>query len=312
MGAFAQGAGQYNYQTAQANSINADTVMRWNSYMWASQNSLNREYYARMSEKKEQNKAATDAIATRIRDNPTNVDIDRGDALNALMADMTHPQVMGGSGLAAANAKIDSKVVKRIPFRNAAAAVIICIDQYRNNIPPLLQSKEVEKEREAFAKLAKDAVAKVKSGEELTPEELQKLRETGMALYKKVDTGLPDATFKDRKDALDYLKSLRAFFRMLLDPDIAHALNELDKVDSTTIGHLLAFMHTYSLRFGPATTPEQKAAYRELYPVLRADRDKMLARAGVQGTSEVPTPPNPTDIFKGIEDKHIDAPRPGK
>jgi hypothetical protein len=314
MGAFAQGAGQYNYQTAAANSINANTVMQWNSYMWASQNAVNREHYARMATQKEQNKASTDAIAARVRDNPNDVDIDRGDALNAVLQQLTHPKALEGSGLAAANGKISSKLIKNIPFRNAPAAVIICIDNYRNNIPELLKSKQVETEREAFAKLAKDAAARVKAGEELSEAEIAKLRETGMALYNKVDTGLPDAPYSARKEALDYLKSLKAFFRMLRNPEIAEALRELDKVDSTTVGNLVAFMHTFNLRFGPATTPEQKAAYRTLYPVLRADRDKVLSRAGLQATADMPppAPPNPTEIFKGIADKHLDAGPGGK
>jgi hypothetical protein len=308
MGAFAAGAGQYNYQTAAANSINADTVMRWNSYMWASQNSLNREHYARMVAKNESNKAATDAIATRIRDNPTNVDIDRGDALNAVLQQLTYPKVMEGSGLAQATGSIPAKAVRNIPFRYAPAAVVICIDRYRNDIPELLKSKQVEKEREAFATLVKAAVAKIKAGEEVSPDELAKLRATGMALYKKVDTGLPDVPYSERKAALDYLKSLKAFFKMLLNPEIAQALRDLERVETTTVGHLVAFMHTYNLRFGPATTPEQRAVYRTIYPLLRTDRDKLYARAGISANPEPPPVPlNPTEIFRGIEDKNLDG-----
>ena len=35
LGAFAAGAGQYNVDTAQAASINTDTTMRWNNYVWS-------------------------------------------------------------------------------------------------------------------------------------------------------------------------------------------------------------------------------------------------------------------------------------
>src|SRR5208337_2165664 len=34
LGAYAMGAGYYNQQTAVANSINTDTVMRWNQYVY--------------------------------------------------------------------------------------------------------------------------------------------------------------------------------------------------------------------------------------------------------------------------------------
>jgi len=308
MGAFAAAAGQYNYQTAVANSINANTVAQWNNYAWTAQNSLNQEHYARMVNQRERNTAATSAIATRIRDNPNQSDIDRGDALNAILGQLTYPKVLQGSGLARATEKISAKQVKNIPFRYAPAAVVICIDRYKNNIPPLLQSKDVETEREAFAKEVKSAVAKIKAGEEVSPEEVDAVRKTGRALYSKVETGLPNATLAQRTEALNYLKSLKAYLIMLKNPDFAQGLRELDKINETTVGNLVAFMHTFSLRFGPATTQEQKAVYRTLYPLLRKDRDKVMAMLGPQGAIPdvaEPPPPTPGELFQGVDDKNL-------
>ena len=51
----------------------------------------------------------------------------------------------------------------------------------------------------------------------------------------------------------------------------------------TTVGNLVAFMHTYSLRFAPATTPKQRAIYRDLLPQLVEARDKpitLIEKAG--------------------------------
>jgi hypothetical protein len=99
MGAFAAGAGQYNYSTAAANAINANTAMQWDNYVWAAQNSLNRERAVRLRQLRKDLNASADAIQQRLRDNPTNVDIDRGDALNSVLGQLTYPKVMEGSGL---------------------------------------------------------------------------------------------------------------------------------------------------------------------------------------------------------------------
>ena len=45
------------------------------------------------------------------------------------------------------------------------------------------------------------------------------------------------------------------------------------------MGNLLGFMHAYNLRFGVATTPEQRQAYSQLFTVLDRTRDQILAEA---------------------------------
>ena len=51
-------------------------------------------------------------------------------------------------------------------------------------------------------------------------------------------------------------------------------LTELKKGETTTLGHLIAFMHTFNLRFGVAKTPVQEQTYDQLYPLLVAIRDQ--------------------------------------
>ena len=71
---------------------------------------------------------------------------------------------------------------------------------------------------------------------------------------------------------------LAAFSKMLEKANVEAVLAELEKIDETTMGNLIAFMHTYNLRFGQATTPHQRDAYRELSPVMVATRDKLLGK----------------------------------
>ena len=75
MGVLAAGAGEYNQETAVARSVNADTAMRWNQYMYQSQLEANRRYQQRMAREKYGNDQAREQIADRLRNNPDASDI---------------------------------------------------------------------------------------------------------------------------------------------------------------------------------------------------------------------------------------------
>ena len=60
MGAYAAGAGYYNQQTAVARSINTDTAMRYNQYMYESNLEANRLHQAKLAGDKADNLAAYD------------------------------------------------------------------------------------------------------------------------------------------------------------------------------------------------------------------------------------------------------------
>ena len=108
---------------------------------------------------------------------------------------------------------------------------------------------------------------------------------------------------------MTYLRNLKAHLKMMKSSNFDLALKDLENHKTTTVGHLVAFMHAYNLRFGPATTQDEKATYRTLYPILRGERDKVFARLSSGGATPsaagAPPPPSPGAIFQGIEDKHL-------
>ena len=84
-------------------------------------------------------------------------------------------------------------------------------------------------------------------------------------------------------------------------------------------------MHTFNLRFGRPTTPEQTAAYEQLYPLLAAHRDRVMKDSGLAakaddkaptaGVGHAPPPPQPSDFFRGMRSttsKARTATRPGR
>ena len=83
----------------------------------------------------------------------------------------------------------------------------------------------------------------------------------------------------ENQEALKFVKTVTALARLLEKPEIDEVLNELKKIEKTTIGNLLAFMHTFNLRFAPATTPRQRMVYNELYPILAQTRDRIISEA---------------------------------
>ena len=98
------GAGVYNYDAAVAGSINEDTVVRYNQYLYNSMLEARRRYNREHANKLKMDDAQYQAGAARIRDNPSKDDIDSGDALNVILDQMSDPKVMHGSSLRLANA----------------------------------------------------------------------------------------------------------------------------------------------------------------------------------------------------------------
>ncbi len=93
---------------------------------------------------------------------------------------------------------------------------------------------------------------------------------------------------------------------MLETPSVDQYLTELKKGETTTLGHLIAFMHTFNLRFGAAKTPVQEQTYDLLYPLLVAVRDQ----GKVPSANPFTTSSGPQDPKSGLRVFLRDAVRP--
>ena len=130
LGYFNMGAGIYNRETAQARSINTDTAMRWNEYVYRSQQEGTREYYARRDANLARDRDAYDTFTKRMQDNPAGSDIESGDALNAALDQLSDPRIHT-SALRMADTQIPAKMIRDIPFRNAAEGVTFSLSQLK-------------------------------------------------------------------------------------------------------------------------------------------------------------------------------------
>ena len=314
-GAEAAGVGQYNEESAIAGSINTDSVMRYNQYLYNSRIEARKRYNAYETKRLNLDKAHYEARQARIRDNPTTEDIDSGNALNVLLDQMTEPKTLHGSALRLASSPISPKVIKDIPFLDETDAITISLDGLTDNDdwPLPLRSAAFKPERKAYQKAIDEALDQDKDDGSLTPETIAKVRGAVAQLYRKVSDTIPKTKQPDHLQATNYLKELAGLSKMLEKPNVEKLIAELEKVESTSVGNLIGFMHAYNLRFAPATTAAQRAVYHDLYPVMIAARDKVSGQPGdgnKQAIAEnTPAKPDdsPTALFRGFKDTHLNS-----
>ncbi len=267
MGVYAAGAGYYNKETAIAKSINTDTVMRWNQYVYEAQENANRMHHAKLAQERFNTNKAADQIRDRLRNNPERADIYRGDAMNVAFDEINNPRVYA-KALEGGKIKLGGELIRNIPFQYAAAAITVSIHQLtKGGPPPSLLKPEFAAELEPIKKLGQELRKQIEEEKNPDPETIRKMLAAINAAEEKVDKILP-ANTRDRNEADRYLKALHGLIAMLETPAIDVILSGVEKRPDATLGELLTFMNAFNLRFGAATTPTQRQAYDALYSKL--------------------------------------------
>lgn len=313
MGMFAAGAGAYNQETAVANQLNSQTVMAWNEYLY---NVEQRYEYNRRSEvirdRKQRNQALA-AIQTRLRDNPTDADIFRGDAMNAALSEVTSPKVRL-SKYRGSRATVDGKLIRQIPFFYASGAVTASVFRLaREGAPDVLKNNPAfAKEREELRGIAAELREQHKTKGEFESEKLKQAIEALKRAEAKVEATYPTGT-RERREAQNYIKGMMGLMRLLDTPAIDVLLAGVEDRPEVSLADLLNFMKAYNLRFGPAETPSQRAAYQTLFPLLDSLRDEVAGPNPSPGlaAAQPPEPPDPAhdrrpgEFFSGMEFQHL-------
>ena len=234
LGAYAEGAGVYNYDTAVADSINTDSAIRFNQYIWNSELEARRRYSSHQARQMNLSKEQYKIRQKQMRENPSGGDIESGEALNILLHEMTDPKVMhGSSALRLANAPISAKTIKEIPFRDETDAITISLDELTEpkGWPGPLQADVFKTEREEYQKAVDDALAEDKDGGTLKPATVSRVRNAVSRLSQKVEATIPKSQQPDHLQATNYLKGLAGLSRMLERPNVEAVLAELEKVE---------------------------------------------------------------------------------
>jgi len=307
LGMFNIGAGIYNEKTAIANSINTDTVMRWNQYVYEAQKEATRQYYGRMDAQLARNQKAYEDRLTRIATNPEPRDIRQGDALNAIYDQLADPRIQPSS-LRSADDTVDADLVRQIPFVNASEAITISLAKIKDAAewPRQLSDPRFAEARKQFETLVDQARQEDAAGE-INPETLAQIR--GVA--NRINDALHESPIDDEQEGIqarNFATTLIALTRMLEKPNVEKIVDELRSYDEASLSNLLGFMRTFNLRFGPATTPEQSQAYAELFPKMAQMRDRIYAAAKLDEAGPIrSTPTAARDFFSAMRVEHARA-----
>ncbi len=282
LGAYAAGAGYYNQQTAVARSINTDTVMRWNEYMYQSQKEANRRQWEQIARRQNQNVTNREKVAARLRDHPEARDIYQGDALNMALEQINDPRVYV-KALSVAKTPIGGEMIRDIPFQYAVGMVTSSIHQVtQDGPPPALQTPAFAADRAQLKALGTEIRGELAKDDKADPALIDKAVALVNSMEAKVETTYA-ANTRQRLEADRYLKALHGLLGMLKTPALDFLLSGVEKRPEASLADLLTFMNSFNLHFGPATTKRQQAVYDALYPKLDALRGQVAqAEAGGQ------------------------------
>ena len=154
--------------------------------------------------------------------------------------------------------------------------------------PEVFEGERFANDKEKFDELRAQLRKEAEQGE-ISPRALRSAQMFIDQLRAKV-TAQPLTDPLDQQDATKFLNAGSSLLALLRKPDIQPALIELKKVQDTTVGNLLGFMHSFNLRFGVAKTIKEKQAYQQLFEILDGTRDQILAEAKLDSTATARRP----------------------
>lgn len=277
LGAYARGQGVYEVEDAKAQAINADTMIKWNKALRARQQALRKEQRqddARRGAERDERVARAELLD--------------GTTLNALMARI-YDQDPNVSKSSRADAPISPAAIREIPFEWDTEAITVCLNELlaKDSLPPNLMDASYAPERDALHQAVEAAIKEDAKGNvsPKTRAQLNTAIENFRAKFVK-NTADFDPGYSD---SVTYFTTLASLSRLLNDPSMKKILTDIKEGKERTVGELIAFMQSYNLRFGPATSDRQMQLYANLAPTLARIAD---AAGGP------PAPPAP-----GITDK---------
>jgi hypothetical protein len=267
LGAFNLGRGAYNEDTAIAGSINTNTVMNWNNYLFQSSQAAGRRYAAHLRAQTDKTNRLRSEIEDRVRNHPQQLDITDGDALNALLDVLLNPATADRS-IRLIKVPLRHDVILDIPFECASEGMTICLDRMtmEGQWPLALRVEAFRPERDAVRKTVHAALEEDKAGD-LQPATIEAVKAATDKLRLEFEKLVPSDS-ADYYPARDLVNALSGLTKMLYNPKIDQVLAELDDYQGTTLGDLLAFMQAFNLRFAPANSFRQRQIYLKLYPML--------------------------------------------
>jgi len=281
VGVAAWGMGLYNLNTAQADSINTDTFIRWNEYVQNAYKLMSKEYNERNRAIMAKSTEALNKRRERMLNTPDELDLMKGDTLNMIMEKLVDPRI-SESSYRAANVPLSVDLIRRIPFkladRNEKFSMERLAPRGKGKWPVALQDPRFDLYRRAYERAVDKALEQAIEGK------------AQIATIEAIEKAVDDLAYRlsevvradDQRlqsEALKRLADLKATVRLFQTHNVQRALGDIDKYSGTNVNDLKSFMQKYNLRFAVAETPEERRLYPELYTLLEEQRNKVASPA---------------------------------
>ena len=281
-GVFLKGAGLYNYYSSVAQAINVNTMIGLNEYIYQSIRFENAEKAKRRAASAANRLANHRKILDRIRNNPDNYDLTKGDALNALFEQLldpkTHPSSYRDNAL-----PLDGIDVRRIPFFYGPKGATISMARISpvGRWPVGLRGEEFARERREYERALDHALEQQLEGK-MSREAVLAVEAAVRELFVRLDQVIPPEKDKIYIQAKDFLRGLESSKELLKLKEVEQILGEIDRFPGTTVYDLIVFMQAHNLRFGVPEIGAETALYPNLYASMKQQLDE--AQAGMNDT----------------------------
>lgn len=282
MGAMAMGAGQYNVDSSMARSMNVDTNLRISQAMWQQQHYLNWTNLLHRERSAKNTVKSVEGIKKRLHENPNDSDIRSGDALNAVLEDVTDPKKVHPSQLRLSRIPLEVGQAKDLPLFYASEAIAFTLSSLtgQDDWPFLLKANAYKQLRENVTSSIQHAERADVDGN-LTPDNIKAVNDSIAALDLAFQQ---NAKFNDEgyREAKAHISALKKLTKMLSKPNFEEILSTIDQARKNnvepTVTDLIGFMKHFNLRFGAAQNEKQAQAMASLYPKMDQIRDEVLAQ----------------------------------
>lgn len=283
-GVMYKGAAVLHLNAARARSIDADTRIRFNQYVYNSYQVYLRQRAQRIARASARRNESLAEVHRRLREAPTESEIAGGDALNVLLVDLADPRIPA-SAWEAAKVPLPDEAARTIPFQHASVGGTLALRRLDvgDAWPVALRYEALEGPRQAYERAVATLLEQCR-GHRLTPEAVEAVGVTAKALGARADAAIPQSSEDYRQVARQFAGSLERSARVLTRTNyVEDLLAELDGFRGTTIADLADLMRRYNLHFGPADSPDERGLYARLCPLLREQLEKLGRGTGTGG-----------------------------
>ncbi len=273
VGFAAWGEGVYNLYSAQANSINTDTYIRWNEYVQEAYKLMSKEYNERNRAIMAKTTEALNKRRERYMNNPDELDLMKGDALYVILEKLRSPKI-SESSFRSVSVPLPVDLVRRIPFKLNNRNEKFSMERLSpRKWPVALQFPAFDLYRRAYERAVDTALEQAIEGK-ARQESIEAIASAVGDLRAKLKEIVRPEDQRLQAEALMHLDDLQATVRQFQTQVVQMALGDIDKYSGTTVYELKVFMQKYNLQFAEAKTPEERLLYTELYTRLREQLDK--------------------------------------